>query len=144
MDATEEQYDDETRQLLAESEHKALLSGTVREVAEGLGQVEDLDGLYAMEQAADKPRAGVLRAIEAERESRESDIEEPEAKAPEANASAADVPTVVKNVGGRPHAIAGQTIQHGERYTFTEKDLSDERLIAKVKRALQLGVLVEG
>ena len=69
-----------------------------------------------------------------------TDNPDPEPKQPAPAAASGQLPTIT-NVSKNHRRICRVDLAVGESYTLTAEDLEDERLIAKLTRAIELGVL---
>jgi len=51
---------------------------------------------------------------------------------------------VITNTGRNPTRIASQIVPVGGKYTLTDMDLSNENMMAKIARGIELGLLTRG
>ena len=129
--------------------------GTVTEVLPALSN-DELAALLEAEQDASRPRSGVISAIEAEQAERttapspDPALSEPETGAAESDesdesdASDASAPMTVTNASRNKLRVNHVELAPGESHTLSADDVGDERLLSKVNRALEIGVLTNG
>ena len=121
---TEQHIDPETQRLLDELEHP-----TEREHLEA--RATELGVKFRGNTGDDTLRDRIAEAEAALTEPVPADVE-----------AQTDEAFTVRNVSKNRRRIQCVELAVGESYTLTERDLADERLMAKVHRAIDLGVLV--
>lgn len=133
---SDEQMDDETLAMLDELEGQK----TEREKLEA--RADELGVKYRGNTGDDTIRERIAEAEAAL-------VAEPDpAPASVADASAAPAPVVEElTITNKKHnrlVIGGISLAHDEPHTLTAEELADDRIMRKVRRAIEIGILVEG
>lgn len=122
MTDVQDNTDDETERLLAELEQQSQ------------PQTDDAETKPA-EAVESKPKPGKKKTAKVKKAD----------STPSNDAIADSTPSnIVTNTSRNPQRIKGSVIKVGERYTLTDVDLADERLMKKIDRAVSLSILTRG